>query len=317
MIHKFLLGMIMMLAGHVPTWSLCAPLALPRAGYAAGVVNGKWIVAGGSYWTLEGKQRTGATDGFDPQCSCWVGLPAMPLPLSDAASVVVGNTLYVLGGSDMAGTSREVYALEGGRWAHRLDMQLPETRTNGAAVTDGRLIYIVGGLMQTGNYSSGLRSVWVIDPDDTRLSWRRLADFPFDPRISFGAAMLQGKMYIFGGYRAVGVEHRNLNDIWSYDPTTDEWSRAGTLQKGRRALWAVTDSEQIYLFGGYTDTFSADILVYRAGTVRKDGMLPEAVADAKFAAMGCRWYMTGGETGIRIRGKHTWAGTLPEPCNKE
>lgn len=317
MIDIFFLGMIIMLAGHVPTWSLCAPLDLPRAGYAAGVVNGKWIIAGGSYWTSGGKQRTDATDSYDPQCDCWAQLSPMPFPLSDAASVVVGNTLYVLGGADMTGTSREVYSFDGRKWLHRRDMQLPEARANGAAVTDGRLIYVLGGLMQAENLSSGLRDVWVIDPRAGRPLWHQSHDFPFDPRISFGAAILQGKIYVFGGYKAIGAEHRNLTDIWSFDLSSEKWGRAGNLKQGRRALWAAAYKDSIYLFGGYTDTFSADVMEYCAGTVRKDGMLPEAVADAKFAVIGSRWYTTGGETGIKVRGKNTWAGSFPEPCNEE
>jgi N-acetylneuraminic acid mutarotase len=79
-------------------WSLSTPLPEPRAGYAAGILNGKLIIAGGSYW--EGtkgkwirKLYTTSTHAFDPATERWEQLPDMPIALGYAASVEVGNRL--------------------------------------------------------------------------------------------------------------------------------------------------------------------------------------------------------------------------------
>ncbi|MHB1022218.1 MAG: Kelch repeat-containing protein [Acidobacteriaceae bacterium] len=307
----------MLLTGHTATWNLCAPIALPRAGYAAGVLDGRWIVAGGSYWTPEGKRRTTAVDALDAHCNCWSTLPSMPIAMSDAASVTIGNKLYVLGGADDAGSSRAVYDFDGKHWVHRQDMQLPEARMSGAAVTDGHRIYLLGGISTEGDYSSGLRSAWSMDPEHAKDGWRRLPDCPCDPRISFAATMLHGRILLFGGYRAAGSEHQNLADVWSYNLSTQAWTKAGMLPEGRRAMWASSVNDTVYLFGGYTDTFSADILAWRNGVAHPIAQLPQAVADAKFFPIGCYWYTVGGETAIHVRGAHTWAGSIPVLCKEK
>jgi N-acetylneuraminic acid mutarotase len=197
------------------------------------------------------------------------------------------------------------------------DMQLPEARMNGAAVTDGHHIYIVGGISIAGDYSSGLRSVWSIDPEHVKEGWTRLPPFPFDPRMAFGASMLNKQLMLFGGLSAEGAEPHNLDDIWSYDTSTQTWSKVGVLPEPMRAMWAATEGNQVYLFGGYTNTFSSTILTWNNGRVTRFGTLPEPVADAQFFSIGCYWYTAGGETAIRQRGVHAWAGRFPAPCRKE
>lgn len=307
----------MLLIGSGTTWKACAPLALPRSGYAAGILSHRFIVAGGSYWTTQGKERTSLVGAFDPQCNCWLALPSMPVAISDAASVVVENQLFVIGGADRYGGSREVYAFDGDRWVHRSDMRLPEARMNGAAVTDGHRIYLMGGMSLEGNYSSGIRSFWSIDPADASRGWERLPDCPGPSRVAFAATWIGRRIIILGGYRAEGSEHENLTDIWSYDVRDKTWRMLGRLPEGRRAMWAFAVDHTIYLLGGYTDDFSSDILVWRDGKVIERKKLPEAVADAKFFRIGCNWYTTGGEVAIHIRGGHTWAGKISSSCEEK
>ncbi len=306
----------MLLVGHLASWSVRAPLPLPRAGYAAGLVHGQWIVAGGSYWSSQGKQRTAEASSYKVQCNCWQSAAPMPVTLSDASSVVINNMLYVLGGATDAGASRAVYRFDGKEWKHLSAMQLPEARMNAATVAIGTHIYLFGGITAAADYSSGLRSAWSFDVSHPQQGWTPLPECACKPRISLGAAALHGKIYLFGGYLAEGTNHTNLDDIWAYDPASRTWAAAGKLPEGRRAFWAAADNDAIYLFGGYTDTFSDDILVYCNNAVQPAGKLPEAVADARFFLSHHHWYTTGGEVGIRLRGAHTWAGTIPDVCKE-
>ncbi len=310
-------GMLMLLMSGSINWRLCAPIALPRAGYAAGAVGHRLIIAGGSYWTPVGKKRTPSTDAFDPKCRCWLRMASMPEAISDSASVVVDGKLYVLGGADNTGSVSDVYLFDGKDWTRRDDLRLPEPRMSGAAVANDHHIYIAGGISAAGNYSSGLRSVWSIDPRHSEGGWKRLADCPCATRMSMGAAVLRGRLLLFGGLRTEGRGQANLADIWSFDFAKQQWTLAGTLPEGRRAMWAATIGDQVYLFGGYTDTFSADILRWHDGAVTRAGTLPDPVADAKVVAIGCHLYTTGGETNIHVRGSHTWDGALPEFCAEE
>ena len=54
-----------------PIWRERAPLPVPRAGYMAGVVRRYLIIAGGSYWQGNQKQRTSRVDIYDPSTNAW------------------------------------------------------------------------------------------------------------------------------------------------------------------------------------------------------------------------------------------------------
>lgn len=98
-------------------WSKSAPFPEPRAGYAAGVLNGKLVIAGGTYW--EGapghwtKRRFSAsTHAFDPVTQQGEKLPDLPVPLGYAASATVGNQLFVLGGYTGTTVNRQIFTLQ-------------------------------------------------------------------------------------------------------------------------------------------------------------------------------------------------------------
>ena len=84
-------------------WQHSTPLPEARAGYAAGVLHGKLVIAGGTYWEGEKGNWTqkifsARTHIFDPIGQSWKRLPDAPSPFGYAASTVVDNKLYVLGG---------------------------------------------------------------------------------------------------------------------------------------------------------------------------------------------------------------------------
>jgi N-acetylneuraminic acid mutarotase len=283
----------------------------PRAGYAIGALGSRMILAGGSFWTGLAKQRTSEVDTFEQTCNCWRPTAPLPIALSDSAGVTVGDTFYVLGGTDGKQGLQDVYAFDGATWAIKDDLRMPEPRVYGAAVADGHSIYIMAGISAPDSYASGLRSVWKIDPMHPSDGWHRLPDCRCDPRANAGAAVLSGSLYLIGGLRATPGEPQNLADIWSFDLKTQHWKLAGKLPQARRAMWAATTAGKILLFGGYTDRFCSDILVLENGTASHFGDLPEPVADAGFVQIGTQWYTAGGETGPHIRGATTWSGSIP------
>ncbi len=303
-------GLILYIAQSTGSWIARAPLREPRAGYAAGILDGRMIVAGGSLWLNDKKIQTAAVDAYDPKCDCWRELRPLPAALSDAAAVTLDDQLFVLGGTNGKRASRRVYSFDGRNWRLREDMKLPEPRLLGEAVTEGNRIFLMGGLSKTGDYTSGLKTIWSIDPRSPGSGWSPEPALPGPARVSLGAVVQDGKILVIGGYEADSAGNRNLDDIWSFDSTTHRWTRIGTLPEGRRAMAAVVVNRQVLLLGGFTTGFSADIvLLQRAGAVTV-GELPEPVADAKFLQIGTRWYTTGGEVGFHARGTHTWSGKL-------
>jgi N-acetylneuraminic acid mutarotase len=292
-------------------WRERAPLPLPRAGYAGGVLDSRYVLAGGSFWEGGTKRRTAEVSLYDPAADRWDAGPALPLALSDAASVTVGDSIYVLGGTDGKQERRHVLRLTGRRWTEVPELRLPEPRLNHAAATDGRRIFVIGGLLK-GDDVSVTDSVWVCDTEAPRGGWTALPPYPGGRHFLSSAAWLGG-LYVIGGARPSSSGVKNLDSVWRLSPETGEWKALPPVPQPRRAAWADADGSRILLFGGYTDRFRSDVLAYSPSSRqwRTSSQLPEGIADAHFLRLGKEWYVSGGEVGPKVRGSKTWALRAP------
>lgn len=308
------IGVLLLVIPAACHWKARAPLPSPRAGYAAGVLNHGLIVAGGSAWTEGHKIQTAEANAFDPDCNCWSQLPSLPEALSDAESVTVGGQLFVLGGAQGERGLRHVYSFDGRQWRLRNDMELPEPRLLGAAVTDGKRIFLLGGISTPGDYTAGLKTAWSMDPAHPSNGWTPMPECPGAARATFGAVFVDGRILIAGGYDVGPARSGNLSDLWSFNISSRTWSSAGRLPEGRRAMAAIVVGNHVVLLGGFTHDFSADVLALGEKGAVLIGQLPQPVADIKFSPIGSRWYATGGEIGVRMRGSETWSGEIILPA---
>ena len=306
------LGILFMISTAVYgqwVWLERAPMPLPRAGYIAGALAGKLVIAGGSYWNGDKKVWSDRTDYFDPTGNTWTSGPALPDPKSDAACVVVGDALYTFGGGAEGGITSEVWQLRNGTWSRRPEM-LPEPRLYAVAVADGETIYVIGGLAKPGDYGSAANTLW---------SWRpgrpftKMPPIPGAGRVSHAAAIHGGKLYVFGGVTMDGAL-QNLDDSYVFDPSSGTWNTLPALPVARRAWWAVPLQNSIALLGGYTDQFSDEIFEFDPAKLqtRRAGRLPFGLADAKFYTVGRSIVTTGGEVGVKVRGSSTIQSTFSE-----
>ena len=97
-------------------WRKSTPLPEPRAGHAAGLLDGKFVIAGGTWWEGEKGNWTqkifsASTHAFDPETETWERLPDAPFPFGYSAYAVVENRLYVLGGFDGRQEIRKILRL--------------------------------------------------------------------------------------------------------------------------------------------------------------------------------------------------------------
>jgi N-acetylneuraminic acid mutarotase len=125
-------------------WQQLPDLNLAR-GYCMGAVVGQqfWIIGGSSDFA-----RTDEVVSFDLMSGAWTDGPPPPITLSSAASAVLGNRIYVLGGiattSGMIGPQTLVLDAITKKWDTVQPMITPRFGA-GAAVVDGR-IYVSGGV---------------------------------------------------------------------------------------------------------------------------------------------------------------------------
>jgi N-acetylneuraminic acid mutarotase len=207
-------------------WTKSTPLPEARAGYAAGVLDGKLVIAGGTYWEGEKgnwtkKVFSARTHAFDPSTKTWEPLPDAPIPFGYAAFAVVENRLYVLGGYDGQAESRKILTLErrGPKYVWEIFGELPETRLFGKAVGHSSSIYLLGGVVKfeptdavgtcctSKTATNQLQALDTANPDK---GWRDLPPYPGGKRWLFSAASDTESLWMFGGIYSAHAE----------DPTT-------------------------------------------------------------------------------------------------
>ncbi len=301
--------------GHAEglVWRERAPLPLPRAGYMGGVINGRMIIAGGSYWEEGQKFWTTRVDFFDPRTDAWQAGEPLPEPRSDAASVSYRDALYVFGGGAQTQVRQDALVFRDGRWSPLPEAALPEPRRYAVAVVCGGLIYVVGGMPEVADYTKASTNLWMWNPDSPSSGWKKLPPLPGPGLIIHTVAEADGRIYVFGGATAGGSDVVNVSSIYRFDPQTEVWTRLPDLPFARRAWWAVSLRDRILLISGYTTIYEKEVYEYEltSGAFRLNGNLPHGLADAKFFTID-NWVIgAGGEASDKIRGPWTFQAQLP------
>ena len=224
----------------------------------------------------------------------------LPFPVTKSASVALPNgKLMVLGGE---GTNR---ILAGPPSHLRAVGHLPASMHDAAAVLRGSSVLLYGG------------GEAVSTPAVVRIDYRTAAArslHPLDEPLSdLGAARLQGRTYLVGGYTGTQYASAILRVGANGHTTT-----AGRLPTGTRYAGVTTSGGKIYVAGGLT-TQGESKAIYafdpRDGSVVRFGSLPSPEAHAALAALGKNLYLFGGTSVLRISpgtGAVARVATLPQ-----
>ena len=139
---------------------------------------------------------------------------------------------------------------DGEKW--HVISELPTLRSGfSTAVVDGK-IYLIGGTpFQNRRGPYGLSTVEVYDPKTN--SWEQVADMP-TPRASTEAAVINGTIYVCGGYNGIdnrAVNLKFLDIVEAYDPKNDTWARKQGMSVSRVDFGVGVVAGKIYAIGGY------------------------------------------------------------------
>jgi N-acetylneuraminic acid mutarotase len=184
--------------GH---WAARAPIPLKggRGAAAVGVWGTKIVIAGG---ILPGLSNNGLTTGmrqvdvvaYDTATDTWETLAPMPTAVAYSMTAVVGDQLWVFGGStdDERTAAVETLDLVGNRWVNQppLDQML----SSGFAGVVGDQIYLTGGVAGT---VAAVSPETVLYARDTG-ALTKLAPMP-NPRYALAGAVVGGSIYLAGG----------------------------------------------------------------------------------------------------------------------
>jgi N-acetylneuraminic acid mutarotase len=101
---------------------------------------------------------------------------------------------------------------------------------------------VIGGRID-GRYADNLAANEVYDPATDR--WQTRTPVP-TPRSGIAAAILEAKIFVFGGEAPSGT----FNQVEAYDPAADTWSTHAPMPTARHGLGAAVVGERIYVVSG-------------------------------------------------------------------
>lgn len=222
------------------------------------------------------------------------GTPVARGAIQETAAVAVDGKIYVIGGfDDDEGIVAhvQIYDTATGTWSDGPDLPRPIHHAN--AATDGTTIFVGGAL--SGASFAPIGDTFSLAPA-TESQWTTRTALPAArARGAAVTAMIDGKLYVAGGYRTTGVV--DLVDV--YDPATDTWTPLASLPASRdHACGGAIDGALIFA-GGRTSQNAPlpDVWSYDPGG---DAWAPRAQMPTGRGGTGCGvidgvLYVAGGE----------------------
>lgn len=209
------------------------------------VVLGNWVAqaffegqarANGTSFSLEGKGYYGMGQNADdyfadfwqysPDKNAWTQVASFPgTPRAFGVSVNTGSKGYAGLGYDGTNDLSDFweYNATTNAWTQVDDMQYFDKEKNEVVIVPRRhaSAFAIGEDVYVGLGSQDKNKIYF--NDFYKLSggkWSKIASFGGQKRIKAQAFSINNK-----GYVVSGLGNANLNDMWSYDPTTDTWTR--------------------------------------------------------------------------------------------
>jgi len=185
------------------SWATKNPLPTPRYRLDASFANGRIFLVGGfesaSIASTYAENVSSINEVYDPSSDAWTKESPLPFAVSDYASAVVDDKIYVIGNSNENLT--QIYTPETDTWTY--GAPVPTTSAGyypgGAGVTTGvfapKRIYVLGG-EEAGLYGSSLGITLIYDPEND--TWGSGAPMP-TARSNLGVAVVNDVLYAIGG----------------------------------------------------------------------------------------------------------------------
>lgn len=203
----------------------------------------------------------------DPSKVCDYGLiPQYPGgSLGGHASASLGDTLYIAGGSVVAGavtnppasTMVTRYSINSGQWSN--GRSLPTAKVGGDLVKCGNFLYYIGG----GSITLTGASDFFAYKYSQDSGWTSIANIP--TAVTGNVAESWGDSVIFcimGGWASY------YRGIQIYRPSLNEWSRANDsipATFGRRSFAGGLEGNKIFVGAGFSGVFRKDFWVGKIG----------------------------------------------------
>jgi N-acetylneuraminic acid mutarotase len=179
-------------------------------------------------------------------------------------------------------------------WVRRVSM--PISRTDPAAAAVGGVIYVFSGGL--GDPTARVDAFY---PNTTTLvPWRQRASMPEPRGRTNGAAVIDGKIYLSGGYYPFAEDETPVKSktLYRYIPGTNSWTRLADMPRRSAGGETVAIDGKLYVYVVYGPEGATQSTIYRydpATNVWAERALPPAVQYSSAAvAVGGKMYVIGG-----------------------
>ena len=247
------------------TWEGKANMPTVRSNVSVSVVDGKIYAIGGvktkKYQVPRGfgheSKELPTVEMYNPATDTWTQKVDMPTPRKTKTCVVDGK-IYAIGGwlttnEQSQLETVEVYDPATDTWAKAQSMNHARCST-AISVVNGE-IYAIGGIGwppnrdQSGRYLSDpyLSNVEVFNPKTNQ--WRERTEMSV-PKAAHSTSVIDGKIYVMGGYFVKDRKLKTLSAIEVYDPATDRWTQESDMLIGKFGHATEIIDGQIYILGG-------------------------------------------------------------------
>ncbi|MFN7938741.1 MAG: kelch repeat-containing protein [Bryobacteraceae bacterium] len=292
-------------------WMEKTPLPKAQAGGAVALMNGAMVIAGGTHWENDVKLWLRDVQVYDVRSDQWRQGPLLPSALGYGPYTQSSAGLEIYGGSDGVTASRKIYTLDAGLKGWKQTGEAPAMVLLGHAARVGSAVYLIGGCEDVADLTRCTDAVWKrVDGG----KWEKVGSIPNGPVALGATAVVDGRIYLFGGCSMPGGKLRNHSEAWMFDPGRGSWKALRGLGAANRGLTAVASGGRVFLFGGYTDAgFTADVVAYDPlkDSYEAQPAMPLATVGLQFVVDGGRIWGAGGEHKMRARSARAFTAALP------
>jgi N-acetylneuraminic acid mutarotase len=185
-------------------WTKKADMLTARHWLSASFVNGKIYAIGG----LVGNpmHHLSTVEEYDPAEDKWTKKASLPRKLHTISTSVVNGKIYGFAGVDNGIIIQTVYEYDPliDKWTAKANMPTKRWRVCTSVVN--KRIYAVGGLDELFLNNPGAKAVPTVEEyDPVADKWTAKTDMPM-PRSDHACSAVDGKIYVFGGWRNDGGE---------------------------------------------------------------------------------------------------------------
>ena len=232
-------------------WSSLGNLLGARTGHAATLLStGKLLVTGG----LTASGPTASAEVYDTSTYVVEGTFLEGRSYHSASLLHDGRVLIAGGTESDKGRSSKIYDPGTKSWSSMSPMQQGHVGHTATVLTAGKVLVVGGGKNLGTSFPNPVDSAELYDPKTG--AWSFLTVLEPDRSHHTATLLTNGKVLVIGGLSA-SIGWHALSSALLYDPATQHWSSAGSMQIARGGHSAtLLPNGKVLVVGGHSSLYS-------------------------------------------------------------